>query len=171
MHLSLGRQTAVNAVAILKPCSSYPVPGATGLSLLSSVLFFGHDELLLLTRGRIFELAGFHVCFAQELPQVSELIRKRSADLIVLCHSLSQTECDTAASIAEHERIQVLRLLFTEEECRKGQSFGRTPAHSTFNSTRGPIALLEEACYMLRTEQRWTPPEAVLAFAAKGGLA
>jgi hypothetical protein len=149
--------------------------GATGLSLLSSVLFFGHDELLLLTRGRVFELAGFHVCFAQELRLLSELMRERSVDLIVLCHSLSHAECETAASIAENERIQVLRLLFTEEECRKAESSELEVARGTFDATfdavRGPIALLEEACSMLRTEQRWTPAEALLAFAAKGGLA
>ena len=122
------------------------------MSLLSSVLFFGHDELLLLTRGRIFELAGFRVSFAQELDQVARLISERSVDLIVLCHSLPRKECETAASIAEHERIQVLRLLFTEEECRKAQGFERKVAHYTFDAVRGPIALLEEACSMLRTE-------------------
>jgi DNA-binding response OmpR family regulator len=141
------------------------------MSLLSSVLFFGHDELLLLTRGRIFELAGFRVCFAQELRQVSELIRERSVDLIVLCHSLSGAECEAAASTGENERIQVLRLLFTEEECRRTEGLERMAAHGIFDSMRGPIALLEEACSMLRAEQRWTPAEALLAFAAKGGLA
>jgi hypothetical protein len=135
--------------------------------MLSSVLFFGHDELLLLTRGRIFELAGFRVCFAQKLGQVPELICERSIDLIVLCHSLSKAECEMACSIAEKERIQVIRLLFTEEECRKSEN----AAHWTFDSMRGPVALLEEACTMLRTDQRWTPAEALLDFAAKAGLA
>jgi hypothetical protein len=73
------------------------------------------------------------------------------------------------------ERAQVLRLLFTEEECRNAEGSELKVAHATFEATfdavRGPIALLEEACSMLRTEQRWTPAEALLAFAAKGGLA
>jgi hypothetical protein len=136
------------------------------------VLFFGHDELLLLTRGRIFEVAGFRVTFAQELRQVSGLIREHSVDLIVLCHTLSMTECEMSASIAEKKRIPLLRLLFTEDECVAGRSWERkTFVDCSFDSRRGPVALLEEACSMLRAERRWTVTEALLAFAAKGGLA
>ena len=159
-------------MSILKITVPYPCFGATGLPLLSSVLFFGHDELLLLTRGRTFEVAGFRVSFAQELRQVSGLIREHSVNLIVLCHTLSRTECETASSIAENKRIPLLRLLFTEDECVAGQnSDAKAFADSTFDSKRGPVALLEEACSMLRAERRWTVTEALLAFAAKGGFA
>lgn len=142
------------------------------MSLLSSVLFFGHDELLLLTRGRLFELAGFRVSFAQELNPVSQLIRECSVDLLVLCHTLSRAECEAAGSIAEKQRIQLLRLLFTEAECLEGQTPEKKKfADCTFDWRRGPMALLEEACSMLRIEQRWTAAEALLAFSAKRGLA
>ena len=136
------------------------------MSLLSSVLFFGHDELLLLTRGRIFELAGFRVSFAQALHQVSPLIREHSVDLIVLCHTSSEAECTTVDGVAEKERIQVLRLLMTESEGgSRGDSATREGADGIFDWTRGPEALLNEACSMLRIERRWTPLEAILVFA------
>ena len=142
------------------------------MSLLSSVLFFGHDELLLLTRGRIFELAGFRMSFAQELRQVSQLIGERSVDLIVLCHSLSIKECRGARLIAESQQIQMLQLLMTDNGTTdEGDSGMRANAPATFNWTRGPQALLEEACSMLHIERKWTPSEALLAFTARSGLA
>jgi hypothetical protein len=130
------------------------------MSLRSSVLFFGHDELLLLTRGRTFELAGFHVSFAQELHQLPPLIREHSVDLIVLCHTSSDAECRTVGLIAEKERVQMLRLLIAEDGC-----FWRTSSaipqvgDGVFDWTRGPEALLNEACSML------------LAVRAKSGIA
>lgn len=142
------------------------------MSILSSVMFFGRDELLLQTRGRIFELAGFQVSFAEELRQVSPVVSEHSVDLIVLCHSLSSTECTAVRLIAENAGIQVLQLLITDRGVGEGHdSEMKKPAGVTFDWMRGPEALLEEVCSLLHIERRWTPSEALLAFATKPGVA
>jgi DNA-binding response OmpR family regulator len=80
-----------------------------------SILFYGHDELLLMTRRRILEGAGFRADVTSEVKEIPRLVRKLPADLVVLCHSLSRTECVVARMIARNHRPEVPILLLAAD--------------------------------------------------------
>lgn len=141
------------------------------MSMVSSVLFYGHDELLLATRGRIFEFAGFRVCYATELQQLARLVYERSVDLMVLCHSLTRTECTTAGLIAQNERIAVFRLLITETSAVCPDFKMKEVADGTVDWMLGPEALVDAACTMLHIAPRWMPVQDRHGFAGKRSVA
>jgi DNA-binding response OmpR family regulator len=80
-----------------------------------SILFYGHDELLLMTRRRILEGAGFRADVTSEVKEIPRLVRKLPADLVVLCHSLSRTECVVAGLVARNHRPEVRMLLLAAD--------------------------------------------------------
>jgi DNA-binding response OmpR family regulator len=79
------------------------------------VLFYGHDELLLMTRRRILEGAGFRADVTSEVREIPRLLRALPADLVVLCHSLSRTECVVAGMVARNHRPDVQMLLLASD--------------------------------------------------------
>jgi DNA-binding response OmpR family regulator len=80
-----------------------------------SILFYGHDELLLMTRRRILEGAGFRAGVTSQLKEISRLVCELPADLVVLCHSLSRTECVMAGLLAKNHRPDVRMLLMVAD--------------------------------------------------------
>jgi DNA-binding response OmpR family regulator len=80
-----------------------------------SILFYGHDELLLVTRRRILEGAGFRADVTSELKEIPRLVHELPADLVVLCHSLSRTECVVAGMIARNHRPEARILLLVAD--------------------------------------------------------
>lgn len=80
------------------------------------MLLYGHDELLLSTRKLVWEWAGHQVSVAQELGQISQVLDREHVDLIVLCYSLSRTECAMAGLIAK-SHSEVPTLLMTKCGC------------------------------------------------------
>jgi DNA-binding response OmpR family regulator len=80
-----------------------------------SILFYGHDELLLVTRRRILEGAGFRAEVTSELKEIPRLVHELPADLVVLCHSLSRTECVVAGMIARNHRPEARILLLVAD--------------------------------------------------------
>lgn len=92
---------------------------------LQGILLYGHEELLLTTRSRILEGAGFRTSVTSESKEISGLVRGLPADLLLLCHSLSHRQCAAAGLIAKHHRPQVLTLLMADgctRECDCGIS-------------------------------------------------
>jgi DNA-binding response OmpR family regulator len=81
----------------------------------AAVVFYGHDELLLMTRRRILEGAGFRADVTSEVKEIPRLVRELPADLVVLCHSLSCTECVLAGMVARNHRPEVRRLLLVAD--------------------------------------------------------
>ncbi|MDQ1450917.1 MAG: hypothetical protein QOK38_783 [Acidobacteriaceae bacterium] len=80
-----------------------------------TILFYGHDELLLMTRRRILEGAGFRAGVTSQMMEIPRLVRELPADLVVLCHSLSRTECVAAALVAKNHRPDVRMLLMVAD--------------------------------------------------------
>ena len=124
----------------------------------SAVLLYGHDELLLWTRRLVLEWAGYEIRVAQELRQVSRLLDREHVNLILLCYSLSRTECVMAGLIAK-SRAEVPTLLMTE--C--GGSVGRDcdmreVADACFDSTLGPEALVRKVDAILHIKRPYTLP-------------
>jgi DNA-binding response OmpR family regulator len=81
----------------------------------AAVVFYGHDELLLMTRRRILEGAGFRADVTSEVKEIPRLVCELSADLVVLCHSLSRTECVVAGMVARNQRPEVRTLLLVAD--------------------------------------------------------
>jgi DNA-binding response OmpR family regulator len=81
----------------------------------AAVLFYGHDELLLMTRRRILEGAGFRADVTSEVKEIPRLVRELPADLVVLCHSLSRMECVLAGMVARNHRPEVQMLLLASD--------------------------------------------------------
>jgi DNA-binding response OmpR family regulator len=81
----------------------------------AAVIFYGHDELLLMTRRRILEGAGFRADVTSEVKEIPRLVRELPADLVVLCHSLSRMECVVAGIVARNHRPQVQMLLMASD--------------------------------------------------------
>jgi hypothetical protein len=82
-----------------------------------TILLYGHDELLLMTRGRILDGAGFLTCMTMDVMEIPRLVRELSTDLVVLCHSLSRTECVLAGMVAKNHRAALRTLLIVTDEC------------------------------------------------------
>jgi DNA-binding response OmpR family regulator len=80
-----------------------------------TILFYGHDELLLMTRRRILEGAGFRAGVTSQLKEIPRLVCELPADLVVLCHSLSRTECVMAGLLTRNHRPDVRMLLMVAE--------------------------------------------------------
>jgi DNA-binding response OmpR family regulator len=124
----------------------------------SAVLLYGHDELLLWTRRLVFEWAGYQVSVAQELRQVSRLLDREDVDLIVLCYSLSRTECAIAGLIAK-SRTEVPTLLMTECGERGSRDCDmREVADARFDSLLGPEALVRKVDAILHIKRPHTFP-------------
>jgi DNA-binding response OmpR family regulator len=124
----------------------------------SAVVLYGHDERLLLTRKLVLEWAGYQVSVAQELRQISRLLDREHVDLIVLCYSLTRTECATAGLIAK-SRSEVPTLLITECGDRGSRDCSmREVADARFDSMLGPEALVSEVDAILKIERLNTPP-------------
>jgi DNA-binding response OmpR family regulator len=135
----------------------------------SAILLYGHDELLLWTRKLLLEWAGYEVNVAQEFRQLSQLLDREHVDLIVLCYSLSRTECAIAGLIAK-SRSEVPTLLMTEH----GQTANRDcdmreVADMCFDCMLGPEALIRKIDTILQIKRpRWFPTEIERRFASQG---
>jgi hypothetical protein len=66
-----------------------------------SVLIVSRDEMLLKTRELIFG-AYFHVATAGRPTEAVPLLKSTHFDLVVLCHSLRDDECELLADLAHH---------------------------------------------------------------------
>ena len=122
----------------------------------SAILLYGHNELLLRTRRLVLEWAGYEISVAQELRQVSRLLDREHVDLIVLCYSLSRTECAIAGLVAKN-RSEVPTLLMTECGEMGNRDCGmREVADACFDSMLGPEALVGKVDALLRIERPHT---------------
>jgi hypothetical protein len=95
---------------------SYPLLTELPLPTAHTILLYGHDELLLMTRGRILDGAGFQAAMTMDVREIPRLVRELSTDLIVLCHSLSGTECVLAGMVAKNHRAALRTLLIVTDD-------------------------------------------------------
>ena len=78
----------------------------------NSILLFGHDEHLLVTRQWVLQSRGYRVLTISDLSQVSSIPATPPVKLLVLCHSLSPAEIAlaTVRATARWPEIQILQL-------------------------------------------------------------
>ncbi len=115
-----------------------------------TILLYGHDELLLMTRGRILEGAGFKSAMTMDVREIPRLIRELPTDLIVLCHSLSHTECVLAGMVAKTHRAALRTLLIVSDEyIGEGDYEMSEVADEIFNLSLDPEKLVARVRSML----------------------
>jgi hypothetical protein len=115
-----------------------------------TILLYGHDELLLMTRGRILDGAGFLPCMTMDVMEIPRLVRELCTDLVVLCHSLSRTECVLADMIAKNHRAALRTLLIVADGSIGEGDYGMSEvADQIFNLSLEPEKLVAKVRSML----------------------
>lgn len=79
----------------------------------NSILLFGHDDHLLVTRQWVLQSRGYRVLTLSNLSQLGSIPAEPPLKLLVLCHSLSPAEIAlaTARATARWPEIQTLQLI------------------------------------------------------------
>ena len=123
-----------------------------------TILLYGHDQLLLMTRARILVGAGFRSIMTCEVRQIPQLVRELKADLVVLCHSLSCTERVVAAMVAKNHRAEVRTLLMVADGSMGECDYEFTEvADEIFNLSLEPEKLVEKVRSMLEDRLQSRP--------------
>jgi hypothetical protein len=66
----------------------------------SSILIVGHDDHLLATRQWVLQTRGYQVVTVQDPAAIQKIPATAPVRLLVLCHTLSEAECETASRLA-----------------------------------------------------------------------
>src|ERR1700733_3498555 len=119
-----------------------------------------------MTRRRILEGAGFRADVTSEVKEIPRLVRELPADLVVLCHSLSCTECVVAGMVARSHRPEVRMLLMVAAEgfLRERDTSMSEVADDILTLSLEPESLVAKVRSML--EER--PQGRVMVFPRKG---
>lgn len=110
------------------------------------LLCYGHDEMLLFTRKCILE-GDFSVEICDDLARLREILADDRMQIVVLCHSVPDSECEEVIDLsrATWPEVKILALRESSEgECA-------THSDGTMESLEGPPALLHEVHALLRT--------------------
>ena len=113
-------------------------------------LLYGHDDLLLKTRGYLLSTIDCGSVAAHNLREYKQQVLTPALNLIVICQTMSLQECEAAAAFATEARItaQMLLLYARQQPCSPdGGSV-------IFNAASGPAAFLQTAGRMLITTGR-----------------
>jgi DNA-binding NtrC family response regulator len=123
-----------------------------------TILLYGHDQLLLMTRARILVGAGFRAIMTCEVKQIPQLVRELKADLVVLCHSLSCTERVVAAMVAKNHRAEVRTLLMVADGSMRECDYEFSEvADEIFNLSLEPEKLVEKVRSMVEDRLQSRP--------------
>lgn len=105
----------------------------------NSVLCYGHDEMLLMTRQRLLESLGLQVTIVFTAAEFQAKLQAVDPALILLCQSLSTDERTSAGAFA-HEKRPSSKILIMHS----GSGDSHFPQHCTdFFSLDGPTVFLE----------------------------
>ncbi len=103
------------------------------------IVVYGHDQSLLDTRTWVLQGAGYQVAQASHLSELQQVAGERAVALVVLCHTLTQQECDDTRASLCGQRSGIKRLLITANRPLSAQALDE-PAISAFD---GPRALID----------------------------
>ena len=115
------------------------------MSTSARVLCFGKDKPLVETRGKVLQHAGFLLTLATNLDEYEALLRDTEFDLVVLCHSLSLNECESAAQYVHQVQPYARTLVLKAMKRGCSDSF----IEETIEALRGPHALINKIQEML----------------------
>jgi len=109
-----------------------------------AVLCYGHDELLLHTR-RLILREYFQVSVTTSIEATAALARLEQMDLVLLCHSLSEEECDQMIELVGELWPQAKVLVLTAPDLGRATSL----PHEEFAALDGPYSLMRKMREML----------------------
>ncbi len=120
-----------------------------------TVLIYGHDPLLLQTRRRILEQAGYTAWAAEVLDEVDSIITTNAVGLLIVCQTLSDEEGEAAITLAHQIRPEMKMLVMSLTRQRLLKTAQETP----FNVSTGPRNLLDTVQKLMGKPRENTIPE------------
>lgn len=113
-------------------------------SMTSKVLVFSRDPLLLETR-RLILGAFFQARGAGSIEDAEALLAMHRFDLIILCSTLSDQECDRVVELAEFQKPRPHILILSPPGCNPP----RSSADNMLMTESGPYQLLKRSAEIL----------------------
>lgn len=77
------------------------------------ILLYGSDRRLIETRELVLRRAGFDVHAAMQLSEFEQAGNRSTPEVIVLCHTLMQKECDEALKVVRSRWPKAQQLVLT----------------------------------------------------------
>ncbi|HTV03870.1 MAG TPA: hypothetical protein VME86_00780 [Acidobacteriaceae bacterium] len=101
-----------------------------------SVLLLGPDVHLIEDRRRLLESCGYEVFMASHFPTLIETLRAQQVDLLMMCHSLSDEDCDRAVTLVKGARpkVEVLVLVAARADSGDGNESGEIDTEAGLKS-------------------------------------
>jgi DNA-binding response OmpR family regulator len=115
------------------------------VSELKWILVFGADAMLVDTRSRVLENAGFKVARARNSAEAEHELRSQQIDLLLLCYTLSRADCEKAIETARAINLDVVTLVL---EATYGPAIENS--YVAIHYMSGPQKLLEAVREHLR---------------------
>lgn len=103
------------------------------------ILVYGSDELLLDTRTMVLRQAGFQVFSATSFGDAESIMKSGEIGLIVLCHSLSEQDCESALDFAKRQRPPLNTLVLSAT----GSTCSEETTGAVLSSFDGPRKLVQ----------------------------
>jgi hypothetical protein len=113
-----------------------------------AVLIYGQDQQLLDTRQWILEGAGYRVWSRTEISGIAHVIAYHQIDLLILCHSLSRDECESALVLARYESPLMKTLVLTADQCE----YQAKLTSEVLDIRQGPTKLIAEVGKLIPCE-------------------
>ena len=111
-----------------------------------TLLMFGHDEALMETRKWVLQSRGYRVVTVENLAGISAMSATTPVALILLCHTLSAAESETAVLLAHSRWPDAPHLALTEMSARAhGGILGQL-----LHSEDGPAKLISQVEDLVR---------------------
>jgi hypothetical protein len=114
----------------------------------SQILVVGHDQMLLQSR-RLILGTYFQVESAGRISEAGSILSKCDFDLIILCDTLSDTECLQVADMVETQTPHPILLELFGPGISHDRHIGRR-----FSTCGGPLQLLKECAGVLNFDMR-----------------
>ena len=102
-----------------------------------SILMYGRDRELLRTRTWVLETRGYHVVTASHLSDIPRIRDTEAFNLLILCHSVMESECEFVRIVAVSRWPSIVSLVL-----HAGSSGCSDLSDTIFNVGDGPARLL-----------------------------
>jgi len=125
------------------------------MHMATRILTFGHDPSLLRTREMLLSRDGFEVVSATEGAEATRLFSEQHVDLLILCHTLREQECESMLSLTHTPGHETKALVL------------RTPTSSFIDAGTHPVmCIIDGPSSLLATVHHLTDHSQPLSQAA-----
>jgi hypothetical protein len=105
-----------------------------------SVLIYGRDEFLLVSRAMLLESAGYCAHRALNSDTFRGILRNKPVSILILCHTLTEVDCLAALDVGAKIRPGIKSLVLTHRD----HQFGEHQVSAVINGFLEPSLLLTE---------------------------